>query len=75
MLGDVSLIAMGVSELDDETTIKVWISEREGTGQTSASSEHRAGDPRQFKVISKPFPIPKLTTHSNYSIALVCGGS
>lgn len=53
---DVSLLAMGVSELGDETTIKVWVSEREETGQTPTPSEHRVGDPRQYKVPSEALP-------------------
>lgn len=49
---DLSLIAVGVSELGDETTIKVWVSKGEETGQTPTASEHQVGGPRRSKVKS-----------------------
>jgi hypothetical protein len=62
---DVGLIAMGVSELGNETTIKIWVSEREDTSHVPVISEHQVRNvpnPRQSKVLSEPFPYP-CTSH------------
>ena len=52
---DASLIALGISGLGDETTIKIWVSEVENTNHTLATPDDRAKDANLYKVVIGPF--------------------